>query len=130
MTVASELRQYPFEPFTGDIDDELLAMVETDPISQVILPDGRPCWLVLDYEGCCTVLADPRFSRLISGATGRPARRPPLAGDGRRPARLRAPDRQPGVHRPPDGVLPAAGAAAGGRAGGRPDRRRPARGTW
>ncbi len=72
MTVAAELRHYPFEPFTGDLDDELLAMVETDPITRVILPDGRPCWLVLDYEGCCTVLADPRFSRLISGATEAP----------------------------------------------------------
>ena len=34
MTVAAELRHYPFEPFTGDIPDELIEMVETDPISR------------------------------------------------------------------------------------------------
>ncbi len=72
MTVASELRQYPFQPFTGDLDEELLQMVESDSVTRVILPDGRPCWLVLGYEDCCTVLADPRFSRLISGATEAP----------------------------------------------------------
>ena len=73
MTVASELRQYPFEPFTGDLWDELLQMIETDSVTRVILPDGRKCWLVLGYEDCCTVLADPRFSRLISGDTAAPS---------------------------------------------------------
>jgi cytochrome P450 len=67
MTVASGLRHYPFEPFTGDLPDELLEMVVTDPIFRVILPDGREAWLVLDYASCCTVLADPRFSRVPLG---------------------------------------------------------------
>ncbi|MEV6801679.1 cytochrome P450 [Micromonospora rifamycinica] len=72
MTVVSELRNYPFEPFTGDLPAELLDMVVSDPVSRVRLPDGRPAWLVLGYQDCCTVLADPRFSRLPLGATGTP----------------------------------------------------------
>lgn len=67
MTVASGLRHYPFEPFTGDLPDELLELVVTDPIFRVILPDGREAWLVLDYASCCTVLADARFSRVPLG---------------------------------------------------------------
>lgn len=72
MTVVSELRNYPFEPFTGDLPAELLDMVVSDPVSRVRLPDGRPAWLVLGYQDCCTVLADSRFSRLPLGATGTP----------------------------------------------------------
>ena len=72
MTVAAELRNYPFRPFTGDLDDDLLQLIESDSVVRVLLPDGRPCWLVLGYSDCCTVLADPRFSRLISGATEAP----------------------------------------------------------
>ncbi|MFY1585853.1 cytochrome P450 [Micromonospora sp. WMMD734] len=71
MTVVSELRDYPFAPFTGDLPAELLDMV-TEPVGRVRLPDGRPAWLVLGYQDCCTVLADPRFSRLPLGATGTP----------------------------------------------------------
>jgi cytochrome P450 len=67
MTVASGLRQYPFEPFTGDLPDELLEMVVTDPIFRVNLLDGREAWLVLSYADCCTVLSDARFSRLPLG---------------------------------------------------------------
>jgi cytochrome P450 len=63
MTVVSQLRSYPFEPFTGDLPDELLDMVATQPVSRVRLTDGRPCWLVLGYTECATVLADPRFGR-------------------------------------------------------------------
>jgi cytochrome P450 len=63
MTVASDLRSYPFEPFTGDLPAELLDMVATEPVSRVRLTDGRPCWLVLGYAECCTVLSDPRFGR-------------------------------------------------------------------
>ncbi|WP_228542645.1 cytochrome P450 [Micromonospora sp. S-DT3-3-22] len=72
MTVVSELRDYPFAPFTGDLPAELLDMVVSEPVSRVRLPDGRPAWLVLGYQDCCTVLADPRFSRLPLGATGTP----------------------------------------------------------
>ncbi|WP_420119795.1 cytochrome P450 [Micromonospora sp.] len=72
MTVVSELRDYPFAPFTGDLPTELLDMVVAEPVSRVRLPDGRPAWLVLGYHDCCTVLADPRFSRLPLGATGTP----------------------------------------------------------
>lgn len=72
MTVVSELRDYPFAPFTGDLPAELLDMVVSEPVSRVRLPDGRPAWLVLGYQDCCTVLADPRFSRLPLGATGAP----------------------------------------------------------
>ncbi|SCF45288.1 Cytochrome P450 [Micromonospora matsumotoense] len=72
MTVVSELRDYPFAPFTGDLPAELLDMVVSDPVSRVRLPDGRPAWLVLGYQDCCTVLADPRFSRLPPGATATP----------------------------------------------------------
>ncbi|WP_282282974.1 cytochrome P450 [Micromonospora sp. WMMD998] len=70
--VNSALRPYPFAPFTGDLPADLLDMVVTDPVSRVRLPDGRPAWLVLSYEHCCTVLADPRFSRLPPGATSAP----------------------------------------------------------
>ncbi|MEV0001856.1 cytochrome P450 [Micromonospora sp. NPDC050980] len=72
MPANSGLRAYPFEPFTGDLPAELLDMVVTEPVSRVRLPDGRPAWLVLNYEHCCTVLADPRFSRLPPGATATP----------------------------------------------------------
>lgn len=73
MTVVSELRGYPFEPFTGDLPDELLEMVVSCPVSRVRLPDGRPVWLVLGYQDCCTVLSDPRFSRLPIGAATTPS---------------------------------------------------------
>jgi cytochrome P450 len=72
MTVVSELRCYPFEPFTGDLPDELLQMVVSSSVSRVRLPDGRPVWLVLGYEDCCTVLSDARFSRLPIGAVATP----------------------------------------------------------
>ncbi|QFZ21235.1 cytochrome P450 [Saccharothrix syringae] len=68
MAVVPELRRYPFTPFTGDLPGELLDMIETDPVSRVLLPDGEPAWLVLDYANCCAVLADPRFARLPPGA--------------------------------------------------------------
>jgi cytochrome P450 len=70
MAVVPELRQYPFAPFTGDLPGELLDMIESDPVSRVRLPDGDPAWLVLDYANCCTVLSDPRFSRVPPGAAG------------------------------------------------------------
>ena len=69
---AIEPRPYPFEPFTGDLPDELLEMVVTRSVSRVRLPDGRVVWLVLGYEDCCTVLADPRFSRIPLGQTDLP----------------------------------------------------------
>ncbi|HET9143128.1 cytochrome P450 [Actinophytocola sp.] len=68
MAVVSELREYPFTPFTGDLPDELLDMIESNPVSRVRLPDGQPAWLVLSYADCCTVLSDRRFSRLPPGA--------------------------------------------------------------
>ena len=71
----SGLRSYPFEPFTGDLPAELLEMVVAEPVSRVRLPDGRPAWLVLGYQDCCTVLADPRFSRLPLGGDRDPGRR-------------------------------------------------------
>jgi cytochrome P450 len=63
MTVVSGLRPYPFEPFNGDLPAELLDMVESNPISQVLLPDGRPAWMVLSYAHCRAVLSDPCFAR-------------------------------------------------------------------
>lgn len=64
MTIAEEkIRNYPFEPFLGDLPDELLDMVQTQPVSRVRLPDGRVVWLVVGYDEAATVLADPRFTR-------------------------------------------------------------------
>ncbi|MDT0261072.1 cytochrome P450 [Jatrophihabitans lederbergiae] len=64
MTIAEEkIRNYPFEPFRGDLPDELLDMVRTQPVSRVRLPDGRVVWLVVGYDEAATVLADPRFTR-------------------------------------------------------------------
>ncbi|MEV7231060.1 MULTISPECIES: cytochrome P450 [Polymorphospora] len=63
MTTGEQLRSYPFEPFHGDLPDELLKMVRTEPVSRVELPGGRPAWLVVGYDEVCTVLADPRFTR-------------------------------------------------------------------
>ncbi len=64
MTIAEEkIRNYPFEPFLGDLPDELLDMVQTQPVSRVRLPDGRVVWLVVGYDEVATVLADPRFTR-------------------------------------------------------------------
>ncbi|HEY0640566.1 MAG TPA: cytochrome P450 [Pseudonocardiaceae bacterium] len=74
MTATEErLREYPFEPFRGDLPAELLRMVRTEPVSRVRLPDGRATWLVVGYREVCTVLADPRFSRREPG-------RPPPGG--------------------------------------------------
>ncbi|MFI9011413.1 cytochrome P450 [Actinosynnema sp. NPDC053489] len=75
MAVLPEPRPYPFEPFAGELSPELIGMVETDPVSRVLLPDGEPAWLVLDYAGCVKVLADPRFSRVLHPP---PPDRPPL----------------------------------------------------
>lgn len=74
MTVAAELRHYPFEPYTGDFSAELLDMIVSEPVSRVLLPDGLPAWLVLDYAGCCTVLSDPRFARVAPDVARAPER--------------------------------------------------------
>ena len=71
-STVSELREYPFEPFTGELPDELLDMVVSDPVSRVRLPDGEAAWLVVGYQECCTVLSDPRFSRLPRGHAPEP----------------------------------------------------------
>ncbi|BCJ69359.1 cytochrome P450 [Polymorphospora rubra] len=63
MTIGETLRTYPFEPFHGDLPDELLRMVWAEPVSRVELPGGRPAWLVVGYDEVCTVLADARFTR-------------------------------------------------------------------
>src|SRR5215211_1619 len=72
-SAVSELRDYPFASFTGDLPDELLDMVVSNPVSRVRLPDGRAAWLVLSYQECCAVLSDPRFSRLPIGETSVPS---------------------------------------------------------
>ncbi|HXL92999.1 MAG TPA: cytochrome P450 [Streptosporangiaceae bacterium] len=86
------LRPYPFEPFQGDLPDELLRMVRTQPVSRVVLPDGRPAWLVLGYTEVCRVLADPVFSRYAGrapeAAAGQPCPRT-LTMDGPGHASLR-----------------------------------------
>jgi cytochrome P450 len=64
MSVDPMPRPYPFEPFRGELPDDVLRMVTSAPVSRVALPDGRPTWLVLGYDEVCTVLSDPRFERL------------------------------------------------------------------
>lgn len=73
MTAVDDLREYPFELFRGELPAELVRMVDTEPVSRVRLPDGRPAWLVVGYQEVCTVLSDPRFSRREPG-------RPPPEG--------------------------------------------------
>lgn len=63
MTTGDTLRSYPFAPFHGDLPDELLRMVQTEPVSRVALHGGKPVWLVVGYDEVCTVLADARFTR-------------------------------------------------------------------
>jgi cytochrome P450 len=63
MPVDEHPRPYPFETFHGDLPDELLTMVRTDPVTRVTLPDGRLAWLVLGYSEVSTVLSDPRIVR-------------------------------------------------------------------
>ncbi|MEO7260113.1 MAG: cytochrome P450 [Jatrophihabitantaceae bacterium] len=64
MTVTEEqIRDYPFEPFRGELPAELLDMVHTRPVSKVRIPDGRVVWLVLGYPETTLVLSDPRFAR-------------------------------------------------------------------
>jgi len=70
VTSVEPLPEYPFEPFRGDLPDRLLEMVETQPVTRVRLPDGRPVWLVVGHEEVCTVLSDARFSRLPAGHNG------------------------------------------------------------
>jgi cytochrome P450 len=63
MTAVPDLRPYPFEPFNGDLPAELIDMVESNPISRVLLPDGRSAWMVLSYEHNRMLLSDPCFAR-------------------------------------------------------------------
>ncbi|MEO6504297.1 MAG: cytochrome P450 [Jatrophihabitantaceae bacterium] len=64
MTVTEEqIRDYPFEPFRGELPQELLEMVHTKPVSRVRIPDGRVVWLVVGYPETTFVLSDPRFAR-------------------------------------------------------------------
>lgn len=64
LTVTEEqIRDYPFEPFRGDLPEELLEMVHTKPVSRVRIPDGRVVWLVVGYPEASLVLSDPRFAR-------------------------------------------------------------------
>nr|BFE57617.1 cytochrome P450 [Dactylosporangium thailandense] len=86
------MRDYPFEPFRGRLPDEVLRMVVDEPVSQVRLPDGRPCWLVLGYEQVCTVLADPRFARFGNGPSGTVAACPHGRPSGSRTLRSDGPD--------------------------------------
>ncbi|MBO4209381.1 cytochrome P450 [Micromonospora echinofusca] len=69
------LPRYPFEDFRGELPDRLLTMVRDEPVSRVMLPDGRPAWLVVGYDEVCTVLSDARFVRHVGdlgpdGVTG------------------------------------------------------------
>jgi cytochrome P450 len=64
LTVTEEpIRDYPFEPFRGELPQELLKMVHTKPVSRVRIPDGRVVWLVVGYPEASLVLSDPRFAR-------------------------------------------------------------------
>jgi cytochrome P450 len=63
-----EVRRYPFETFRGDLPAELLRRTAEEPVSRVVLPDGRLVWLVAGYAEVRQVLSDPRFDR-----RGRPA---------------------------------------------------------
>ncbi len=96
MTVTEEqIRDYPFEPFRGELPQELLEMVHTQPVSRVRIPDGRVVWLVVGYDEASQVLSDPRFARgeIQSPSAERPDGCPvdavqaaPAAGDGQCPA--------------------------------------------
>lgn len=67
MTVTEEqVRDYPFEPFRGELPQELLEMVHTKPVSRVRIPDGRVVWLVVGYPETSLVLSDPRFARHVA----------------------------------------------------------------
>ncbi|SDS93185.1 cytochrome P450 [Actinoplanes derwentensis] len=63
MVIDQQPRSYPFEVFQGELPDELLDMVERQPVSRVVLPDGRAAWLVLGFAQVQVVLSDARFVR-------------------------------------------------------------------
>ena len=77
--LGEELREYPFEPFRGELPVELFEMARHEPVSRVRLPDGRPAWLVLGYHEVCAVLADPRITRHL-GLPGAAAAEAAVAG--------------------------------------------------
>jgi cytochrome P450 len=72
MPSGDQPRHYPFEAFNGELPGELLDMVVAQPVSRVLLPDGRRAWLVVGYDEVCQVLTDPLFSRYAGRATSPP----------------------------------------------------------
>lgn len=55
------LKPFPWQPMPLDPPPEYRALREEKPV-RIVMPEGRPAWLLSKYEDVRTILADPRAS--------------------------------------------------------------------
>lgn len=68
--------KYPFprSPIPYDTGPELRAIIGSQPVTRVELPDGSTAWLVTGYKEVREVLIDQRYSRALAYGPDRPLR--------------------------------------------------------
>jgi cytochrome P450 len=59
-------RPYPFGRHRLEPDPLLAQLRQQEPVCRIVMPYGRPAWLVTTHELSKAVLGDPRFSREAS----------------------------------------------------------------
>jgi cytochrome P450 len=74
--VTSTPRPYPFIVNRLESDPLCARLRREEPVCRVVLPYGRPAWLVTTYELSKAVLGDPRFSRAASPVGDNPRESP------------------------------------------------------
>lgn len=74
MTVDDRTIKFPHipTPWTEEQVSGFRALVKDRPVVRAELPDGSIAWLVTGYEAVRQMVVDPRFSRALAVAPGRP----------------------------------------------------------
>src|SRR5215475_5545221 len=74
MSAESDVPRFPFpaSPVPYDPGPELRETMAKCPVNKVRLPDDSPAWLVTGFSETREVFIDPRYSRELVFAPGRP----------------------------------------------------------
>lgn len=76
MTADQPLVRFPLppSPVPYDTGPELRALIRSQPVTHVELPDGSTAWLVTGFQETREVLIDQRYSRALAARPDRPRR--------------------------------------------------------